>query len=199
MEKRKQLTDKQKAFISFYLVTFNATKAARFAGYSEKYLHTNASKILQNTTVQAEIKAQLEKYAMGSRETLARLTHQARGDIGDFANIESSAELANHPQSYIVKKYKRRKYFPKDRDPYEEMELELYDAHASLVDMGRHHKLFTDKIELSSWQRELLDLLTQGAITSEDIENELGSDIAKEFFKSAGVHFAGVGTAQEES
>lgn len=195
----RKLTDKQKAFVYGYLSCWNATKAAREAGYSEKYLHTNANKILQNTTVQAEIRARLEQYAMGAQEVLVRLAHQARGDIGDFACIQSGSELANHPQSYLVKKFKKKTYQPKNGDPYEEIELEIYDAHAPLVDLGRHHKLFTDKLEITGWKKELLELLQQGSITPKDIEDELGPDIAQEFFEQAGVPFAGFGAAAAES
>lgn len=150
-----KLTDKQQLFVYAYLQCWNATKAARQAGYSEKYLHTNANKILQNTTVQAEIEQQLKKYAMGTREVLARLTHQARGDIGDFAHIESTVDLANHPQSYIVKKFKKRKTYSKDGEEiYEDIELELYDSHAPLVDLGKHYQMFTDKVEIT-WRDTL--------------------------------------------
>lgn len=49
-----------------------------------------------------------------------------------------------------------------------------------------------------SWQKELLDLLRSGAITEQDILDELGRDVAQEFFESAGLDFAGVGPAKEE-
>lgn len=58
---------------------------------------------------------------------------------------------------------------------------------------------YTDKIKVVSWQDELLDLLREGSITKEDIENELGSDLAQEFFESAGVHYAGLGPLEAES
>lgn len=93
--------------------------------------------------------AKWEARHMPESEVLALLADQARGDIGDFADIQHSTDLANHPLSRIVKKYKKRIYHPKDTDSYDEIELELYDAHAPLVDLGKAHALFTDKIDAS--------------------------------------------------
>ncbi|MCI5874059.1 MAG: terminase small subunit [Clostridiales bacterium] len=50
-----KLTIKQKAFADYYIECGNATEAARKAGYSEKYLNTNANKLLQNTTISSYI------------------------------------------------------------------------------------------------------------------------------------------------
>ena len=56
-----KLTEKQKRFIDYYIETGNATESARRAGYSEKYINTNASKLLQNTTIKAAIDARLKE------------------------------------------------------------------------------------------------------------------------------------------
>lgn len=50
------MNDKQKRFVSEYLIDCNATRAYVAAGYSPKLANTNASKILQNTLVAAAIK-----------------------------------------------------------------------------------------------------------------------------------------------
>lgn len=46
------MTARQRLFCDEYLIDLNATQAAIRAGYSEKYAHTNAAKLLQNTTIQ---------------------------------------------------------------------------------------------------------------------------------------------------
>lgn len=46
-----KLNDRQRQFCREYLIDLNATQAAIRAGYSEKYANTNASKLLQNTTI----------------------------------------------------------------------------------------------------------------------------------------------------
>ena len=50
------LTLKQQRFADEYIISGNATDAAIAAGDSPKYANTNASKLLQNTTLQYYLK-----------------------------------------------------------------------------------------------------------------------------------------------
>jgi len=59
--------------------------------------------------------------------------------------------------------------------------------------------LGTDAPLKYAWQDETLELFKQGKITLEDLVNELGSDLAKEFVESAGLQFAGIREAETES
>ncbi len=148
-----ELTDKQDRFISSYIVCWNATQAAREAGYkaTSGSLRVIGHENLTKPNIKAEIEKRLDQFTMGKNEILSRLTQQASSDIGDFAGIENSKDIANHPQSYLIKKFKKRRYIPRDKneDTYEDIEIELYDAHAPLVDLGKARSLFTDKIEQS--------------------------------------------------
>lgn len=54
------------------------------------------------------------------------------------------------------------------------------------------------RVDVHDWRKELKEIWDTGAITREDIVDELGPDIAQEFFESAGIAFAGVGPAEEE-
>lgn len=62
---KRQLTDKQQAFIDEYLLTFNAVQAYIKAGYSangkKATIHKNAFKLLHSEAIQAEICEQLEQ------------------------------------------------------------------------------------------------------------------------------------------
>lgn len=64
-----------------------------------------------------------------------------------------------------------------------------------------HHEEFgkRNRVDVYDWRKEVKELLDSGSITPEDIESELGADIAKEFFESAGLNFVGVGPAERES
>lgn len=144
----KALTNKQRVFVTEYLKCWNATEAARRAGYAKKYLHTNASKLLQNTTISEAIEAKKTELMMSADEALIRLTEQARGDIGLFSGIKSGGDLAHHDQSRIVKKFKKRIIMGNGETEVAHIELELYDAQSALRDIGKHHGLFPDKIEI---------------------------------------------------
>ena len=78
-----KLTTKRIAFVEHYLSCWNATEAARRAGYSERWLHTNASKLLQDTRIQELIKERLTDVTMSADEVLQRLAQKARGDDRD--------------------------------------------------------------------------------------------------------------------
>jgi hypothetical protein len=140
---------KWRLFIDRYFeLNMNATKAYQDVyGCSYDAARTNGANLLAKANIKEEIDRRMAEKAMGADEVLARLADQARGDIGDFASIKDSIDLANHPQSHIVKKFKKQIYHPKNGSPYEEIELELYDAHAPLVDIGRVHTLFSDRVE----------------------------------------------------
>ena len=77
-----KLTEKQKKFADYYIELGNATQAAINAGYSSKYANTNASKLLQNTTIKSYIDERLSQLAseriMGAQEAVELLSSIAR-------------------------------------------------------------------------------------------------------------------------
>nr|DAT02205.1 MAG TPA: Terminase small subunit [Caudoviricetes sp.] len=79
-----KMTLKQQRFADEYIITGNATQSAIKAGYSQKYANTNASKLLQNTTIKDYIderlaKLESEKIAT-QEEVLQYLTSVMRGE-----------------------------------------------------------------------------------------------------------------------
>jgi lipid II:glycine glycyltransferase (peptidoglycan interpeptide bridge formation enzyme) len=78
-------------------------------------------------------------------------------------------------KTHVIKKIKRKITRDQYGREFEEMELEFYDARQTLVDLGRHYKLFTDRLEID-WKVEIIELLKQGAITPQDIMNEFADE-----------------------
>ncbi|MGU7859893.1 terminase small subunit [Streptococcus suis] len=78
-----KLTLKQQRFADEYIICGNATEAAIKAGYSSKYANTNASKLLQNTTIKSYIDERLEELksekVANQQEVLEYLTSVMRG------------------------------------------------------------------------------------------------------------------------
>lgn len=78
-----KLTAKQRRFCEEYIIDCNATQAAIRAGYKEKYAHTNANKLLQNTTLKQYIDELLEKIRNNNiadaTEVMEYLTSVVRG------------------------------------------------------------------------------------------------------------------------
>lgn len=154
---------KQTAFVSHYLRTWNASKAARRAGYSKKTAGSIGHELLKKPEIQAAIQQRLANLHAGADEVLARLTVQARGDITDLLNNDGTVDLAyirKRRMGVLIKKAKTTKkiYTPRDesKDPYTEIytELELYSAQEALALLGKHHKLFTETIDIN-WRTKL--------------------------------------------
>ena len=178
-----ELNAKNTLFVEHYLQCWNATEAAKRAGYSEKTAYSQGSRLLKNAEVKLAVQARISEVAMGADEVLLRLAAHGRGSMEQFLTIERvkfpARVLAPDPEKpnavklvygeeervitvidfekaklgYALHLVKSFKDSPKDG-----LEIELYDAQAALVHLGRHHALFTDKIAQTG---EGLDLLRQ--------------------------------------
>lgn len=154
-----QFTDKQRAFIANYLRCFNATEAAKRAGYSAKTANEQGSRLLANVSIRAEIDKILDERMMGAKEVLDRMSDIGRADIAQLMKVSEdgfSLDMVTAKELGLTKLIKRIKqkttvYHEKGGDDREEttLEVELYDAQAALVTMGKQHNLFTTKIELT--------------------------------------------------
>lgn len=158
-----QLDPQEQLFVEKYFeLGFNQTKAAIAATYSKKSARNQGYRLMKKDDIRKAIDLRLAELVMSKNETLARLTDQGRGDMGDFANVKSARTLASHPNSNLIKKFKRTitttttgKDATKETTTEERIELELYDAQAAMVQIGRYHKLFTDNFDHTSGGEKL--------------------------------------------
>lgn len=116
------MTIKQQRFADEYIISANATQAAIKAGYSKKYANTNASKLLQNTTIKSYIDERLEdlqsKKVASQQEVMEYLTSVMRGqeteqtiigvaDLGqELTDIEVSTKDRIKAAELIGKRYR---------------------------------------------------------------------------------------------
>lgn len=154
-EPNTQLDPQYQLFVEKYFeLNFNQTKAAVAAGFSARSARNQAYRLMKNDDIRKAIDQRMSEIAMSKNEVLARLSDQARGDMRDFANVKTARSLANHPNGNIVKKFKRTISTHSREDgtteTEEKIELELYDAQAAQVQMGRYHKIFTDNVDHTS-------------------------------------------------
>ncbi|MBZ2109899.1 terminase small subunit [Streptococcus infantis] len=124
-----KLTLKQQRFADEYIISGNATDAAIKAGYSSKYANTNASKLLQNTTIKSYIDERLAQLASEKiatqEEVLTYLTSVMRGETQE-QTLCSIGELGQQVIDIDVG--------AKDRIKAAEL-------------LGKRHRLWTDKVE----------------------------------------------------
>jgi len=153
--KGKELSPKRLAFVNEYLQCWNASEAARRAGYSAKTAYAAGSFLLRIPEVLREIEQRQRDSGMSANEALARLTDQARGSMGAFLHISARGEVQVDLASreardklHLIKKIrlKRRRQLRAGKEwELESIEIELYDAQAALIQIGRHHGLFTER------------------------------------------------------
>jgi phage terminase small subunit len=160
----KKLTDKQQVFILEYCQCFNASEAARRAGYSVKSAYGAGYLLLRNREVRVAIDAKMQEKAMAADEVLARLSEQARGSqfhfirVNDDGQIEwdfSDPEAKDHMHLIKTIRTKRKHVFVGKGEEgtdweHEWVEVELYSAQTALEILAKHHKLLTERLDVNT-------------------------------------------------
>lgn len=126
------MTEKQKRFCDEYLISLNATQAAIKAGYSNKYAHTNANKLLQITTIRQYLdKRMAEKESQliaDQDEVLKYLTAVLRGE-------SKSEEIVVEGIGDGCSEARTMKKAPSEKDKLKAAEL-----------LGKRYGIYTDKV-----------------------------------------------------
>jgi hypothetical protein len=165
-----KLSNRQLVFVEEYLTCWNASEAARRAGYTGKP-DVIGARLLGNVSIKERVERRIAEKAMGADEVLLRLAEQARANITDFIEPEpkavtigrgddadtimiDSASLdweALRKRGHLVKRISFNQYGPV---------IEMVDGQAALVNLGRHFKLFTYKVEQETKVNIIWDLPT---------------------------------------
>lgn len=155
------LSNKHRAFIENYLLCFNATEAYSrvYAPPSRETAASNGYRLLRNAEIAEIISQRLTETAMSADEVLMRLADHARADIGEFlagddGDVATDIQaMREKKKTHLIKKITQTRRQRTFRDDSAEEEtvvsLELHDAQAALVHLGRHHKLFVDRTEFT--------------------------------------------------
>lgn len=167
-----KMTARQQLFCEEYLTDLNATQAAIRAGYSEKYAHTNAAKLLQNTTIKEYIekrkKDRIKRTEITQDAVLQEIALVAFAVATDYAKVverEATVEVdgniiplldaEGNPVKYrtvepvlteeLTEEQKRAlAVIKKGRDGFE---IKPHDKMKALEMLGRHLGLWDKKPE----------------------------------------------------
>lgn len=128
-----KLTAKQQRFCDEYLIDLNATQAAIRAGYSPHYANTNASKLLQITTIKDFLQkrmAEKEKELIADQdEVLKYLTAVMRGQsVAEIVVVEGTGDGCSEARAI-------------QKAPDEKERLKAAEL------LGKRYGLYTDKVE----------------------------------------------------
>jgi phage terminase small subunit len=132
------LTPKQHRFVEEYLVDLNATQAAVRAGYSERTAYSQGQRMLKDVEVAAAVQA-----AMDSRAQRTEIT-------ADYvlSNIAEVVERTMQRAPVMVGRGEDRTQLTDDEGRHV-WEFNANGANKALELLGKHLKLFTDKVEHS--------------------------------------------------
>lgn len=105
---------------------------------------------------------------MGADEVLARLAEIARGEHGQYITETGSVnfvQLVEDGKAYLIKNI---------RDTAQGKSIEFYDGQKALVDIGRHHQLFIDSVDVKSDGKQLFpaDEIIAALLTIRKAANE---------------------------
>jgi phage terminase small subunit len=185
----KLLTDKQEVFVNAYLRHFNATRAAIEAGYSAKTAQQIGSENLSKPLIASRIRARMETDAMSTSEVLYHLAQIARGDYNDISDNSGGLDMFGARQAgktNLIKRVKNKAIVTEDSD-ISETEVEMYDRLRALELIGKHLKMWTDKVQLEDWRTQAIADIRAGVIDYKALVEAFDDDLATQLFTAAGV------------
>ena len=147
-DKKVNYTDKMILFVEYYLQHFNATRAAKQAGYSDKTAFAIGHENLRKPKIAALINKRMSETAMGTDEVLFRLAKMARSTMADVVDIDE-----NGATTLNLKKAEENGsvHLIKSLVPtLHGLKVELHDQRGALVDIGKALQMFTNKIDVTS-------------------------------------------------
>jgi phage terminase small subunit len=171
------LSGKQRVFVAEYTTNgFNATQAAISAGYSRKTADSTGWENLKKPEIATEIERAISHRCMTQEEILIRLAEQGRAEYSEYIKEDGSVDLAGLKFAGKMHLVKGIKETAAGRT------VEFYDAFSALVQVGRAHKMFTDKQEntteltgaltLQDWHKQAASSRKQATATLADFEDD---------------------------
>jgi len=155
------LTPNQARFVAEYLIDLNGKQSAIRAGYSEKTAESQASSLLRNPKVRAAVQAGMDKRAkkleISADRVLQEIAKMAFVDERKFFNDDGSIknvtelddDTAAALQGFEVEKLYQHFAKGAAQETGTVSKIKIADKTKSLELLGRHLKLFTDKVEVS--------------------------------------------------
>lgn len=172
------LNDQHELFCLEYLKDLNGTKAAERAGYSAKSAAQQASRLLTNAKITDRITAlkaqQFETVQVDANVILRELLRLATVDLGGAYDDEGKLlPIKKMPEDVRraiagIEVFEEYEGSGKDREYIgDTVKVKIFDKNRSLELLGKHLKLFTDRVELG---QETLEALITGSLVSKKAE-----------------------------
>lgn len=167
VNREKPLTFRERLFIEEYLNCWNASEAARRAGYSQKSAHKSGCDNIKKPYISRAIEARIAERAISANEVLARLAEQARFDANEFLSEAGELDMRSAKKKGLGKFVRRLK---SQSGEHASVDIEFIDTQGALEKLGKHLKLFTERNEISGSVEMKTDL---SAMSNEQLEARL--------------------------
>lgn len=168
-----RLTDIERRFIDAYFqFNFDLLATMRYIGKADPFGKRNHAisdgrRILTRPEVMQAVAERFESEMMGERELLYRLTVQGRNTHANYLSVDEQGNpkidlgrMVEEGYGHLVKAIVPTRYG---------LRIEFMDSQKALELLGKHYKLFTDKVEQSGQ-------VTVKVVYAEDV----GQDMADE-------------------
>lgn len=152
----KLLTPRQQAFVRQYFFDFNATRAAKRAGYggSDASLAVIGSQNLKKDHIRQAIRDHLEENSISIEEIIYRLTCQARASIKDFIRFDQDGkwifDIHKATDTGAVDQVEKLVFFTSkkiDGTHKRHLHIKLYNAQNALIQLGKAYGLSQGKLD----------------------------------------------------
>jgi phage terminase small subunit len=164
------LSEKQKRFVSEYLIDLNATQAAIRTGYSARTAQEQGSRLLSNAMVQAALAERQRKLAakfeLTQERVVAELVKIGFSDIRKIINWRSNVtsmvedEETGESRMAVTNEVQLIGSHEIDDDTAAAiseisqtdkggLKVKLHDKKGALIDLGKHLGMFKDQVEHS--------------------------------------------------
>ena len=152
-----KLLPRQKAFVLSYLETFNATRAAKEAGYSAKTAFEMGAENLRKPKILLVINELLESVGITQERILKKFAKFTRGDIADYEGIFYGKTLKqlrkDGVDTSLIKKLKTKRLIvgkDEEQQEYEIIDFELIDPVRANKDLAEIIGMVKRRLELSA-------------------------------------------------
>lgn len=154
-DKKNKLTDKQKVFCREYLVDFNGTRAAIASGYSNKTAGQQSAENLKKPYIQEEIRRLADELNKTHGNSIERIILElqliAFGDYQDLVEWDEYGIRRWIPSSELGDKSRLVQEISETTTQNGgSRKIKMHDKMRALEMLGRYHKIFTDKVDLTN-------------------------------------------------
>ncbi len=144
------MTPKQELFVKGFLIDLNATQAAIRAGYSKKRADAIGYDLLRNTEVQTAIQAAMNKRSakieITADRVLEEIANMAFVNIQDLYDENGILKPINELPRHVAAGIQSVKVNLTEACAVQE--VKLWDKKGALELLGKHLRLFADRLEL---------------------------------------------------